>query len=342
LGNSTIKLLDVVDDTRRFSTLAPIFASGGSATQPAVTIANEVMQFIFSPTQPWKFNRFKLPIFYTNSYQQDYALLGLTNLGYLEHGFAVDINNSAIPKPLIPVEVVRDQEQSYSQYGTVAIASSLPNSQLYYGTWGAADTGNSTLGNNPQAHQIITNPLGLPSQPANPITQIQDVNGNLLVLTTYGTTGSSAPAAPANSLAGVTVTDGSVVWTVVSPTGQGIRINPLPSQTQTCWQVNLIGQARPPVFTSLGQTLSPITDDLSHMFTDGFRAYSYRYSPEAKVRAMFAGEFQYWSNSINVARKSQTREKEEFGFYPSNSIMGGGSSVDPGPAWPFGAPAGGS
>lgn len=287
--------------------------------------------------QPWKFNRFKLPVFYTNSYQQDYAIPGLTKLAWLEHGFAVNINQQAIPKTLIPIEVVRDQEQTFAQYGNVALASSLPNGQLYYGTWGAPNTGNNTLGNNPQANQVITNPLGQPSQPPNPITQIQDANGNLLVLTTYGTEGSAAPLAALNAASGTTAsgTGATTVWTVVDPSGQGIRINPLPSQTQVCWQINLIGQAKPPVFTTLGQFISPITDDMSHMFTDGFRAYAHRYSAEAKVRAMFKEQFAYWSNSIKVARDSQGREKEEFGFYPSAALMGGGSGADPGPAWPF-------
>lgn len=312
-----------------------MFGSGGSSAQPALKISNEVFQELFSPTQPWPFNRFKLPVFYTNSYQQDYAIPGLTKLAWLEHGFGVDINNSAIPKPICGIECVRDQEQTYAQGPNVALASRLPNSQLYYGTWGAPNVGGGSLGNNPQPGQAIINPLGQPSQPANPILQIQDANGNLLVLTTYGTTGSTAPSAAVNAAAGTTVTDGAAVWTVVDPNGQGIRIGPLPGQTSTVWQVNLIGQLKPPVFTNLNQTISPIPDDLTHMFTNGFLAFCWRYHPEQKIAARFDKEYAIWQKSIATARQSQNREKEEFGFVPSQGIMSGGSIVDPGPAWPF-------
>ena len=67
------------------------------------------------------------------------------------------------------------------------------------------------------------------------------------MLTGYGTLGTTAPVAPAASLAGVLATPGSgdtTSWTVVDPQGAGICITPVPSQTGTVWQVNLIGQSQ--------------------------------------------------------------------------------------------------
>ena len=56
------------------------------------------------------------------------------------------------------------------------------------------------------------------SQPANPINQIQDANGNLLVLTTYGTEGTSAPLLPANSSPGLTVSGAGPSFTFTGVT----------------------------------------------------------------------------------------------------------------------------
>src|SRR6202022_3585311 len=114
-------------------------------------------------------------------------------------------------------------------------ATFLPNSLLYFGVWGGSP---SSLGNDPKAGSIYTNPLGAKSQPANPIAQIIDANGNYLVLTGYGTEGTTAPVAPANSAPGTLATPGTgatTAWTVIDPYGQGIRITPVPSQTGTVW-----------------------------------------------------------------------------------------------------------
>src|SRR5260370_41314755 len=116
-----------------------------------------------------KWNEFKRPVFYTNSWQQDYAIPGLLNLSWLAHGVAIDINNTALPKPIWTLEVVRDIEMTSVQYGTPGQVSWLSNDQLVYGTWAA----NTVYG------QI----LNVPSCPANPINQVQDAFGNLWIVT---------------------------------------------------------------------------------------------------------------------------------------------------------------
>ena len=184
----------------------------------------------------WKWNQFNLPLFYWNSWQQDYALPGLTNLAWLQEGMAIDINNPSQPKPYSlggsRQEHAASDGDLHFQFLSFVLPSAgqslYPNNVLYYGTWGAAQAGNATWGNNPQSGQVVTNPLasGAP-MPSNPILQIKDANGNLLVLTGYGTLGTTAPVAPAASLAGVTATPGTgdtTTWTVVDPYGQGIRL----------------------------------------------------------------------------------------------------------------------
>jgi hypothetical protein len=200
------------------------------------------------------------------------------------------------------------------------------------------------MANNPgifQAGGVINNSAGN-SQPANPITQIVDANGNLLLLTTYGTEGTTAPLAVANATPGTTCfgQGATTIWTVVDPNGLGIRILEIPSQTGVTWQFNIVGQKPPVQFQKLGQTLFPLPDKYEPFFRAGFIAQCYRYSTQPKTRAKFKDEWQLWLKSLDSLRETQDRELEEYAFVPERSIMGRGTSRNNfrGPAWPFNYP----
>ena len=224
---STVTLQKIVNDAMTFGDIEPVLNVAGAHTR-AKTIATDVMNAICSVAFPWKWNEIEMPQFVTNSYQQDYAGIypdgsSVTNLSWLERGICVDINNDAQPKPYRMVEVGRQLPQATGTLWNSATSEPLylvnwfPNISLYYGTWGDAQTGNASLGNNPVASSVYTTPYGVAiSQPANPITQIKDANGNLLVLTTYGTEGTSAPLAPANSAAGTTAVGAGPSFTFTS------------------------------------------------------------------------------------------------------------------------------
>ena len=358
MGNSTIKLQAVVDHARTFAELNPVLGKGGYVYEPAITIANDVMTAMLSPKFNWKWNRFVIPPILTSSWQQDYAIVqivdpvagtydggaSVTNLKWLEHGVVVDINNTAIPKPIWTLECVRDLEAVSIQYGRPGQVCWLPNDQLIYGTWGASNSSSTllTFGNNPQPSQTIVNPLGQPSVPANPRTQIRDKNGNFLRLTTYGTTGVAAPFAVSGAAAGTIVTDGTVKWTVVDPKGQGLRLNPIPPQTGVVFMAYAIGQMRPLLFggsatgtAALQQTLEPIPDDYAPYFRQGFIAHCYRYSPEAKIRAKFVMEHQLWMEAMSEAVKTADRERDNAGFFPSRGLMSSPWDAYVGPANPY-------
>ena len=156
------------------------------------------------------------------------------------------------------------------------------------------------------------------------------------MLTTFGTCGQSLPAFPASSApVGTTTSDGTCVWTVVDPRGQGFRLQMIPAQAGVVWQVILRAQYKPVKFTSLTQTLDPMPDDFVHYFQQGFRAYCYQRSPEEKVRAKFQAEYALWQKAILDAEGQADREPESYGAYPSNDIMGPGWTWA-GPAWPYG------
>ena len=348
----SLTIQNIVDSVRIMPDLAPVFMTqvGGYSDQPALTIANEVFQYMFGTAFPWKFNQTIVPAFYSNSYQQDYAVPGVTNLAWLQSGDVVCINNTAIPKFRPQVEIVRQLPRISTSpmagpwFGVQKFQVCwLPNSQLYYGTWGATNSGNATTGNNPVAHSVYTSPLSAGgSQPSNPITQIQDANGNFLVLTTYGSEGTTAPLAAANSPAGTTAggSGASTVWTVVDPNGQGFRIAPTPSATGIEWQFNLVGQAKPPsIFTSLDSLISPIPDEYSHIFRQGFITTAYRYSPEQKVRQLYPQEMQMWTKSLMDARMQSDREPESYSFQPTEGIVApvfGGARINPGNPFGYG------
>jgi hypothetical protein len=332
-STSTYTLQNEVDKVRTFPLLLPIFDVGGYSSEPAVSAATDVMTAILSLNFPHKWNEIQLPLFYSNSWQQDYALINpdstsVLNVEWLERGVAFNINANSASKPSVNIECGRQlpQRTAASGFGASQFAiSSFPNYSLYYGQWGQTNVGNKTLGNNPVAQSIYTTPLGNYSMPSNPITQIIDANGNYLVLTTYGHEGSAAPLAAVNAVPGVTAvgTGATTIWTVVDPNGLGIRLQNIPAQTGVVWQFNITGQKPLVPFTSLGQTLAPLPDKYESFFRAGLITQLYRYSPETKIRAMFQDEFKMWMRSLQNMRETQDRELEENSFKPERTIMGG-------------------
>jgi hypothetical protein len=434
----TVTLQEIVNKVKTIPLLRPVLDVSGSVDEPAITAASDVMEAICATSVPNKWNEMEIPTFYTNSYQQDFAGIypngaSITNLSWLERGIVVDINNDAQPKPFRLVEVGRQLYQATASLYNSATNSPLfmvnyfPNNMLYYGTWGAGETGTSSFGNNPVAGSIYIGPTGITvknavwdsgsggeitftlnyipnglevggtlnvenaspsgfngnflitsisntfsstqvvvesvenpgtysnggnvdslnggdlSQPNNPITQIQDANGNLLVLTQYGTEGTTAPTALANSAAGVQCsgTGATTIWTVVDPYGQGFRILPVPNQTGVVWAFYLAGQMLPVRFTSLNTLLAPLPDQFEPIFRQGFVAQCYRYSPNEKVRGSFEKEWALWLASLARLQFKQEREKEENRFVPTRGIMsaGGGRGGNWwGAAFPFNGP----
>lgn len=330
MGNSTRTLRSVADLAMLKPGLKPIFGSSGVTQQPALSTANRVIKDMLWPKMNFKFNRLIVPVFYTNSWQQDYASISVKNLGWGEHAFIRDINNTAFPKPIWPIEVVRDLERTSYQFGNPAKICWLPNDQLTYATWGGGNQGD------PGPNVTYTNPLGANITPANPVTQIIDTNGNIQVIKTFGVTGGVQPVWPAaNSPAGTTTNDGTVVWQVADPKAAGFRVDPLPPQTGRVWEINFIAQMKPPTFTALTQTLEPMPDDFASFFEQGFMAILQELSPDPAERAKAPGAQAAWMAAVRQEAGVADRERDNAGFVPEQSIMDGQTPVDLGPAYPF-------
>jgi hypothetical protein len=353
-SNSTLTLQELVDDCKSMADLAPALATGGYSDQPALSIANDVMQNMVAggpEGQPfnWKWNRMVETPFFINSWQQDYFIPNLVTLGWLESCTASCFSTTQFPKPILPIEVKRDLLIVSLQTSQTAKICWMQNDTMLAGTWGQTEQASATGLANPGPGVVITNPANQPSMPINPTTQVKDAFGNLWVVTTYGTCGSSNPFAtnlnPAfptlqnQSIVSTTVNDGTVVWTAVNPKGQGFRINPLPGQTGPVWLIQPVGQNRVQRLTSYGQFLDPIPDDFYTFFKQGFFAQCYRRSPDPKVRAKFEMEYQLWQKALVNAVRQGAREIDDWGFYPTSNVMDGtgyGGWVGATPALPYG------
>ena len=113
---STTKLQDIINQVRAYPEVTSILMTGNSPTsQPAISIANRVMQKILSQGLDWKWNRNYVNVtngaggILTVALQQDYVTQ-TTDLAWLEQGWRIDINNSTnngnlAPKPIFACKI---------------------------------------------------------------------------------------------------------------------------------------------------------------------------------------------------------------------------------------------
>src|SRR5690242_2008303 len=159
---------NLIDSIKIMPLLAPVFQSqvAGYSLEPGLSIINDANGYFYGTNFAWKHNEIELAPFYVSSYQQDYATAN-TNIGFLMSGDCTDINNTALPKAQPQLEVVKDLPRASSWVALPPMFFGVMkfqvcwryNSQLYYGTWGQANSGNQTRGNNPVSASVYTNPL---------------------------------------------------------------------------------------------------------------------------------------------------------------------------------------
>ena len=352
MGNSSFQVQDLVDDARSYAELAPALPTGGYGDAPALSIVNDVVQDMVQGGQDgqpfnFKWNRMLDTPFYINSWQQDYFIPNLVNLGWLESCTAVNFSTTQFPKPVYPVTVKRDLLVTYNQNTQQAKICWMQNDTMLHGTWGQTTQNSPTGLTNPGPGVVYTSPVGLPSMPLNPTTSIKDSFGNCWVLTTYGTCGGINPflsnlnpvfpnVQNPNTVA-TTVTDGTVVWTAVNPKGQGFRLNPIPGQTGPVFLVQPVGQNMVPMFTSLGQSLDPIPDNYFKFVKQGFFAGCMKRSPDPKVRAKYEFEHGLWMKALHNSVMLGANQEDDWGFIPASNVMETGWSYTcANPAQPYG------
>lgn len=357
MGNSSKTVQNLVDIARAMTDVAPTLPVGGEYEVVALSCVNDAITEMLAGSSRgspfnFKFNRILIPAWFVNSYQQDYAQNNL-NIGWLESAGAYNTSSTQQPKPYRVLEVKRDVLLTNAQTGQMAKVQWLANKDMQYAMWGQSVADSLTGLSAPGPGVTYTDPMGMPSTPSNPCTQVTDAFGNFWALTTYGTCGNTNPfvsnqnpndqyptiANPTQTP--ITVTDGGVVWTAINPDGQGFRLNPMPTQTGPVWQVAVVAQQRIPQFTDLQQYLEPIPDDFFKYLKDGFFCYCYAFHPDPKMVAKFDTKFKLWMKSLDRAVSQGSREEDDWGFVPSTNVMDTGWAFNPvNPAMPYGPWAG--
>lgn len=315
--STTIRVQDTLDYVRSFPSLTaalgnPVAGYGGNAT--AIRIANKVIEEVYLEPAPFKWNRVKAKPFFLSQLQQDYST-SITNLAWMEDCIRVETDDPEFPFPSPPnnpirgVEVVRDLLPTSIQ-GIPNQIAWLPNFEAICGQW--------------IANMLYTDPAPLDELPVQPLTQVRDTNGNIQVLTTFGTTGDTAPTWPASTAsAGTTTQDGTCVWTLQDPNGITFRISPVPPNAGIVYLIQPFYQAKPPLITSITQ-LWGMPDEYCSIYEQGFLAYAYEVAENAAAAQKAWALFQ---QKILKLKASMGREQESYGAYPGRSLTGLGGST---------------
>lgn len=315
MGNSTISVQDTLDLIATMGDVNPQANPGAYATTLVLVIANDTMSDLVSRRFNFKWNSKDATPFLTNSWQQDYPQLGLNDVAWLENGVWVDINSTSLPLPSDEILAVDNLLRSSGAVYGSSLLTGPPsricwkyNRQLVYGPW-------------PGASKLYSPLLTQTPTPANGPMAWKDSNGNILTLTTFGTTGTVAVAAPANSPEGTLLDDGSVVWTVVDPNGQGFRIYPLPPSGGPVYQICPVYQMQSVKILTLDQTLDPMPDDYAQGYRRGFKCHALEYSADPKVRMGFEQARVDWLKGVEDAMEQGNREAEEFRMVPATQVV---------------------
>lgn len=312
MGSSTVTLQDIVDSVAVMADVSPQANPTGYDSATIISAANDTISELIARNLNWKWNSFNARPFLTNSWQQDYPQIGISDIGWIEEAWWVDVNSTQRPLPNGPMQARKDL--SVALVNNTGYQASYPdtiswmyNKQLQYGDW-------------PGANSVYA-PLINTNVQQNPLTAIIDANGNFLLLTTFGTTGNVAPAAPRASKEGVTVNDGTCTWTVLDPMGQGFRIDVLAPPTGPVYRIVAKCQAKAKRFVNITDTIDPVPDDAAHHFRRGFKAQCYAYSSDSKARAQWPQMRADWMQSMGDAESSADREPEAYMLMPATSIV---------------------
>lgn len=282
---------------------SPLSHPSGYGTQLAIEMGNDVMSDLISERFNWKWNRKMATPVTTNSWQQDYPIAGADNwMGWLENADRIDINNTSDPKPIKQITARRDLPLTSYVRGATSDICWLFNSEMQLGVWLANVTYYPLVGTNPTQQ--------------NPLMAIK-LNGAILALSQFGTTGVAPPMVNANMPEGTIISDGTAAWIVCAPTSKGFRVYPRPGATGPAYQINPRAQMLPPTFSDLQQMIDPIPDDQARHFRRGYRAYCFQASPNAADRARFEDTYNEWIKALLDIRKDGDKENNVYGLIPA-------------------------
>lgn len=306
MATSTIELQQVMDTLAAKAVPDPRNSASGYGDQLLLDLATQVMADIICERFNWKFNRLNATPFPSNSWQQDYPQLAQPNgaiIGWGEDCDMIDINNTVMPKPLWNIKWRRGLSRTSLNVWRMANICWMYNKDLFIGEWPGPDV-------------VYTPLITQQTTKQNPLMSMTDKNGNILIVTTFGTTGSTAPFAAAGAPEGTPVNDGSVVWTVVAPESQGFRLDALPNTTGPVYLFKPYYQADPPKFATPSQLLTPLPDSFSRFFYRGLESECYIASPNPADQKRGQDAKLAWLNGLKETYKQGNREANIYGLVP--------------------------
>lgn len=336
---STVTVQQVVNLASTHIELLPVAGVGGYTNEPALSLANDVLQTIMASTYEmpngevlsldWKWNRAEMPMFVTSPNRQDYLFAGATffGLGGDACGAGIDLatNNAlTISGSTVTIKLL---EPYCGAVGDVCYI--LGTGSNYDSVFTANGANNAGFSGNTYT---ITN---------------LSTDGKTVTATITGTASGTSGSAGINDfgwLAGATIigigNGGPILPTrhveavrdiqpygyanipekvcVLQDLGTGVlKIRFYPVVGTTVWGVNLVYQKKAVLLTSLSSTWSPIPDEVSYLVRQGFLAKAYRYVDSKRSEI----EETKFSNTMRKALGADERETPDVGLYPAEGIQ---------------------
>jgi hypothetical protein len=234
---TTITIQQVVDWARTYTRMVPIVGVGGFSNEPAITIANSVIQDILSgginprtgqayAPFPWKFNRVSATPFDTVENTQEYTLTSVSNIGWLERVQIEEKNSTATPKPIYDIEVAQNLTKTHEKGTPRKVAVDR-------------ETSSDTI----------------------------------------------------------------------------VRVSPVPGSE--VWTVYVDYQAKPVKKTGLGDTWTPIPDELAFLYRQGFLAHALLHADDSRALR----EYDKFMLLMRKAYGLKDTETDNHGFYPERALL---------------------
>lgn len=336
MSNSTITLQNVVNLAVTHVDLVPLAGIGGYTNEPALSLCNDVIQTIFAPqlevrtgrpiVLDWKWNRAEMGMFVTAPNRQDYKFAGavLFTFSNTPQGVGIDLasaNALTISGATVTVKTLDQYNGSVGDvcyiYGTGSNYDSTLTQNGITSTWGG-NTYTVTAINGLTVTATLTGSASGTSGSAG-ITDFGWLVAGTLV--NLNTNTAILPTRHLNAVRDLQPYSSAATPTevaVIQDLGTGvlrIRFRPVPGAGQI-WGCNLVYQKKAPLKTALTATWSPIPDEVSYVYRQGFlsRAYEYINSPKSEV------ERQKFEASILKALGGDNRETPDITLYPGEGI----------------------
>lgn len=338
--SSTVTVQSTVNLASTHIDLLPIAGVGGYSNEPALSLSNDVLQTILSSTYimpngqalslDWKWNRQEMNMFVTCPNRQDYLFAGATffSLGGNACGAGIDLTSNNALTISVSTVTIKLLETYNGAVGDVCYI--LGTGSNYDSTFTQNGTNNAGFSGKTYTITAISADLK---------TITTTVSGG----TPSGTSG-SAGITDFGWLAGATmvgIQNGGPIlptrhceavrdiqpygfanipekWCVYETSTAGVlKIRSYPVVGTTIWGVNLVYQKKAPLITTLSGTWTPIPDELSYVYRQGFLALAYRYvnSPKQEV------EENKFITALRRALGADEREVPDVHLYPGEGLQ---------------------